>query len=36
MPVVKIDNRILGNGVPGPVSENLRRLYIEMARQEAT
>jgi D-alanine transaminase len=36
LPVVKIDNRILGNGVPGPVSENLRRLYIEMARQEAT
>jgi D-alanine transaminase len=36
MPVVKIDSRILGNGVPGPVSENLRRLYIEMARQEAT
>ncbi len=36
MPVVRIDNRILGNGVPGPVTEDLRRLYTEMARNEAT
>ncbi len=36
MPVVKIDNRILGNGVPGPVTQDLRRLYIEMARNEAS
>ena len=36
MPVVRIDNRILGNGVPGPVTEDLRRLYIEMAKNEAT
>jgi D-alanine transaminase len=35
MPVVKIDDRILGNGVPGPVSSQLRELYIEMAREEA-
>ncbi len=35
MPVVKIDDRILGNGVPGPVAGKLRQLYIEMARAEA-
>ena len=35
MPVVKIDERILGNGVPGPVAGKLRQLYIEMARAEA-
>lgn len=35
MPVVRIDNRVLGNGVPGPVAEKLRALYIEMARAEA-
>ena len=35
MPVVKIDNRILGNGVPGPVASKLRELYIEMAKAEA-
>ena len=34
-PVVKIDGRILGNGVPGPVSTKLRQLYIEMALAEA-
>jgi len=32
MPVVKIDGHILGNGVPGPVTEKMRKLYIEMAR----
>ena len=31
MPVVKIDDHVLGNGVPGPVAEKLRALYIEMA-----
>ena len=36
MPVVKVDDRILGNGVPGPVSCRLRELYIQMAREEAT
>lgn len=35
MPVVKIDERILGNGVPGPVAGKLRRLYIETAKAEA-
>jgi len=33
MPVVKIDGHVLGNGVPGPVAEKLRALYIEMASQ---
>lgn len=32
MPVVKIDGHILGNGVPGPVAEKMRKLYIEMAK----
>lgn len=32
MPVVKIDDHTLGNGVPGPVAEKLRKLYIEMAK----
>ena len=27
MPVVRIENRILGNGAPGPVSQKLRTLY---------
>ncbi len=31
MPVVKIDGHVLGNGVPGPVAEKLRALYLEMA-----
>ena len=31
MPVVKIDGHLLGNGVPGPVSEKMRKLYVEMA-----
>lgn len=30
-PVVRVDGRILGNGAPGPVATQLRRLYIEMA-----
>jgi D-alanine transaminase len=34
-PVVRIDDRILGNGAPGPVATRLRRLYIEMALAEA-
>jgi len=32
MPVVKIDGHILGNGVPGPIAEKMRKLYIEMAK----
>lgn len=35
MPVVKIDGHILGNGVPGPVTSKLRKLYFEMATAEA-
>lgn len=31
MPVVKIDGHILGNGVPGPIAEKMRKLYVEMA-----
>jgi len=34
-PVVRIDDRILGNGAPGPVATRLRRLYIEMALAES-
>lgn len=33
MPVIKIDDHVLGNGVPGPVVEKLRQLYIEMAKE---
>ncbi|MEQ8322912.1 MAG: D-amino-acid transaminase [Rhodospirillales bacterium] len=33
MPVIKIDGHVLGNGVPGPVVEKLRQLYIEMAKE---
>ncbi len=32
MPVIKIDDHTLGNGVPGPVTEKLRKLYIELAK----
>lgn len=32
-PVVKIDERTLSNGAPGPVAKKLRQLYIDMARQ---
>ncbi|MDA0997515.1 MAG: D-amino-acid transaminase [Proteobacteria bacterium] len=32
MPVIKIDGHVLGNGVPGPVTVALRKLYLEMAK----
>ena len=32
-PIVKIDGHILSNGVPGPVTNTLRQLYIDMALQ---
>ena len=32
MPVVKIEDRMIGNGNPGSVTLRLRELYIEMAR----
>ena len=35
MPVVKIDDHILGNGVPGPVAQKLRELYIAEAKATA-
>lgn len=35
LPVVRIDDRVLGNGVPGPVAEKLRAQYIEIAQAEA-
>ena len=36
MPVVRIDDHILGNGAPGPITNKLRALYIQLARAEAT
>ncbi|MFK7792550.1 MAG: D-amino-acid transaminase [Devosiaceae bacterium] len=36
MPVVKIDDRIMSNGAPGPIGSRLRSLYIEMARKTGT
>jgi branched-subunit amino acid aminotransferase/4-amino-4-deoxychorismate lyase len=34
MPVIKIDDRIMSNGAPGPVARRLRALYLEMALAE--
>ena len=36
MPVTRIDDRVLGDGKPGPVTTELRRIYIEtaLARQD--
>ena len=36
MPVTKIDGHILGNGVPGPVTQKLRELYIAEALASAS
>ena len=33
MPVVEIDGVTLGDGVPGPVAQRLREIYIETARE---
>ncbi len=33
MPVVEVDGTTLGNGKPGPVAKELRRVYIETARE---
>lgn len=33
MPIVKIDGHILGNGVPGPVAEKLRNIYVKMTKE---
>lgn len=35
MPVVKIDDTPLGEGVPGPVARRLREIYIEESRKAA-
>ncbi|MBK0398835.1 aminotransferase class IV [Limibaculum sp. M0105] len=35
VPVVRVDDRILGNGAPGPVSEMLRERYWQMTRRAA-
>ena len=35
MPIVKIDDRTMSNGAPGPVASKLRQLYIEMAKASA-
>ena len=35
MPIVKIDEHTLSNGMPGPVTKKLRKLYIEIAKEEA-
>ncbi|MDH3713091.1 MAG: D-amino-acid transaminase [Gammaproteobacteria bacterium] len=32
MPVVKIDDQVIGTGEPGPVSQRLRELYVDAAR----
>jgi D-alanine transaminase len=34
LPVVKIDDVAIGDGLPGPMAKRLRRLYIEEARQD--
>jgi len=34
-PIVKIDDRILSNGKPGPVASKLHKIYIENARKTA-
>ena len=35
LPVVKVDGKPVGDGVPGPVAARLRRLYIERAKRTA-
>lgn len=34
-PVVEIDGQTIGDGAPGPVARELRRVYIETARERA-
>jgi D-alanine transaminase len=34
-PVVRIDDRVIGDGRPGPVTLRLRALYVEYARRTA-
>jgi D-alanine transaminase len=35
LPIVKVDNQVLGDGKPGPVAKRLRELYIQKARATA-
>jgi D-alanine transaminase len=35
LPVVKVDGTVLGDGAPGPVAKQLRRLYIAEAQRTA-
>ncbi|WP_457608006.1 D-amino-acid transaminase [Nitratifractor sp.] len=35
-PIVRIDDRIIGDGRPGPVTKKLRELYVQSALAEAT
>lgn len=35
MPVVKVDDRVMSNGAPGPTASRLRQLYIAMAKKTA-
>ena len=35
LPVVRVDNAVIGDGAPGPVSRRLRALYLENARTNA-
>lgn len=35
MPVVKVDDRVMSNGAPGPTASRLRQLYIETAKKTA-
>jgi len=35
LPVIAVDGKPVGDGVPGPVASRLRRLYIERAQASA-
>lgn len=35
-PVIKINNEIIGDGTPGPITKTLRELYISMALQQVS
>ena len=35
LPVVSVDGKPVGNGVPGPIATKLRRLYIERAKSHS-
>ncbi|MGO4573185.1 D-amino-acid transaminase [Microvirga sp. 2TAF3] len=35
VPIVSIDGRAIGNGKPGPITQKLRQLYLQMASEPA-